>query len=681
MSIRNKEVKTANGARLLLGYLGLFLMVESIMVLLPLFILIFYPSESGCWMDFVYPAIGGFVVGALLASICLLGRKPGKFLKNQESVLLIFLWLGAVTLSAFPFFLAKNNSTLDMSYLESFFEAMSGYSTTGLTVYSGFLDQGYEFAHVFLFHRAMMQFIGGVGLVLVVTSVISDKRNVQLFNAEGHGDHLLPSMGKTAQWIFGIYIVYIAIGTVALYLCGMDLFEAFCHSVSCLATGGFSTRSGGLLYWQVGSGALPLGNQIAMEIIFMILMLLGSSSFVMHFLLFTLFARPLSGKTLKARFKSIFMDFELKFAFFLVLIVGVITTFTTMLNYAEVPSIYNDYLSVTGNSTLTFWESFRYNIFYTVSCVSTTGYANAGVLYPSTGSLAALGDFAIMTSVVTMAIGGAVGSTAGGIKQYRFGIALNDFIWNWKKKFSTNRTVSPKPMSHHGEKVEIDDAAKTEAYTYASLYIVTVLIGSCVIVMLPYTDFRSSLYNFSSALSTLGLSVFDFTVAGYGEVHSFLEYKEALASIGLSGISYNVMLVDCTIGMLFARLEIMVCIYAVKGIVYDPFVQWSKSAAIRGHVFVLKEHKTNAIKNGDFNKAEALTLVLSDYDIAYKLKIEEKGTKAKMRTRDIIKVIEGRRDKTISCLYEAAGDSEHQKYSEMIEVLNEYLPNSKRKKI
>lgn len=541
----------------------------------------------------------------------------------------MFLWLTAVMLGAFPFTLAKYHCSLDMNYAESFFEAMSGYSTTGLTVYSGFLDQGFEYAHVFLFHRAMMQFIGGVGLVLVVTSIISDKRNVRLFSAEGHNDHLLPSMGRTARWIFGIYIIYIAIGTLALWLCGMDLFEALCHSISCLATGGFSTRSSGLLYWQVGPGALPLGNQIAMEIVFMVLMLLGSSSFVMHFLLFTLFARPLSGKTLKSRFKSVFLDFELRFALILVLLVTAITTFTTILNSIQVPELYYDYFAVSGHEKLTLLESFRYNLFYTVSCVSTTGYANAGMLYPSTGSLATLGDFAIMVSVVTMSIGGAVGSTAGGIKQYRFGIAFKDFIWFWKSKFSSNRTVTPRPMSHHGEMVEIKDSDKTEAYTYSSLYIVTVLVGSAVIVMLPHTDFRSSLYNFSSALSTLGLSLFDFNVPGYGIVHSFLEYKEAMIAIGASSVPYKVMLIDCTIGMFFVRLEIMVCIYAVKGIVYDPFKHWASTAAFRGTLFSIKEQRTIAIRDGNLVKAEALTKVLDTYESAHKEKILQQGSKAK----------------------------------------------------
>lgn len=63
----------------------------------------------------------------------------------------MFLWLTAVMLGAFPFTLAKYHCSLDMNYAESFFEAMSGYSTTGLTVYSGFLDQGFEYAHVFYF--------------------------------------------------------------------------------------------------------------------------------------------------------------------------------------------------------------------------------------------------------------------------------------------------------------------------------------------------------------------------------------------------------------------------------------------------------------------------------------------------------------------------------------------------
>ncbi|GEM_PF-86894 len=684
-SFFKREKKTANGFRLLFGYLGLFMMVEGVLTLLPLAILAFYPSEWGCWMDFVIPAAGGVVLGFLLF-LLIAGRKKGKFGKRDDSLLLFLLWMSAVILGALPFFIdgivgAKTGDTgrLTMDFWESFFESMSGYSATGLTVYDGFLDSGYQFAHVFLFHRALMQFIGGVGLVLVVTSIVSDKYNLKLFFAEGHNDHLLPNMGRTARWIFLIYIVYILVGAGALWIIGMDPFEALCHSISCLATGGFSTRSSGLLYWQVGSGALSLGRQIAMETVFEVLMILGATSFVIHFLIFTIFAKPHKKGIVGKRFVALFRDFEIRFSTIIIILVTFITAAYSLFYAKEMPDLMTEYLSIHSN-TLTVGESIRYNLFNVISCLTTTGYSNCGPLSPSTGSLAALGQVSVLCSVFLMIVGGAVGSTGGGIKQYRFGVAIKEFYWSVKSRFVTHGTVTPSPITHHGEVVQISDSDKSDAYNYSFLYFSVLFIGSLALLALPYTTFGSSVYNFASALSGTGLGLFDFQV-GTTTVYSFTGYKQALLATTGDATGYYFMLAIIDVGMILGRLEILACYFAFKSFFYDPIREIIVTGKYKGLIYVLKEQKFIAIRMNKMDKAEAISMVINEYETLYEANIRVNGTHASLNSNDVRRIIVNRRDFYISAARQSEDETERNRYMYMAAELNWFLPRRLRKKI
>src|SRR5574344_917714 len=358
----------AKGFRLVFGYLGIFLMFEGVATLLPLFVAIFYPGECVVVLDFAIPAGIGVVVGAALFFGLIAGREKGHFARNDDALLLVLLWLTAVVLGSLPFYFTrlpllnpwKSDVSLNMTYTEWFFEAMSGYSATGLTVLpnSVYLDSTTPYAaqHVFLLHRAIMQFIGGVGLVLIVAGAISDRYNLKLYFAEGHNDKLMPNLGKSAKLIFGIYFGYILLGTFSLWFAGMDLFDALCHSIAALATGGFSTRSTSFAYYQTMNGqnlngisAFPV-NALAMEIITMFLMLLGATNFVLHTFL------------LRGKWKQFFKDIEVRLAI-------IVIVFFTLATAASSIYLYND-----GTVThLNFAQSLRYSVFTVISSLTTTG--------------------------------------------------------------------------------------------------------------------------------------------------------------------------------------------------------------------------------------------------------------------------------------------------------------------
>ena len=531
-----KEVK---GFRLIFGYLGIFLMFEGLVTILPLAILAFYPSEWACYLDFLIPGIGGLLLGMILFFVFVAGRPKGRFARNDDALLLVLLWICGILLGSLPFYLTRfsalsmgNDFNLHMSYSECFFESMSGYSATGLTILPNqvFLDASdlglipYPAQHVFLFHRALMQFVGGVGLVLIVAGAISDRYNLKLYFAEGHNDKLMPNLGRSAKLIFGIYAGYILLGTLAFWLSGMPIFDAFVHATAALATGGFSTRSTSLYYFAQHEGARLDGalfgvNSLAIEIIAMILMLLGATNFVLHTFL------------LRGKWKAFFKDIEIRFAIITILVFTLATTVSSVY-------LFQDGLGQTPGTS--FFTSLRYNVFNVISSLTTTGFSN----YPS---LVHLGEVAVFAGILLMMTGGGVGSTAGAIKQYRLAILLKDFQYSIRYHFASDRQVNPNPVYRLGQLKEEDASTSDEAHNYALLYILFFLFGAVVLMFMPGLGVVEALYDYGSALSGTGLDIIGYST-----------YKANYAS------AYPWLLWILSFAMFLGRLEILPLYYALR---------------------------------------------------------------------------------------------------------------------
>ena len=105
-------------------------------------------------------------------------------------------------------------------------------------------------SHLFLMHRSTILFFGGIGLVLVMLSVLSDTYGMRLYAAEGHNDRLLPNLLKSARIILTMYLCYILSGVALYCLFGMPLFDALIHSIGALSTGGFSSHAQSIGYYD-----------------------------------------------------------------------------------------------------------------------------------------------------------------------------------------------------------------------------------------------------------------------------------------------------------------------------------------------------------------------------------------------------------------------------------------------
>lgn len=480
--------KITSGYPLILNYLGIFAILIGIINLLPLILLVFKPGEAQHATGFLVSGFGAIAVG-LFVLFLFKGREKGNLKRYQDTVLVVSIWILAILISSLPFLVNGN-----YNFTQSVFEATSGYSTTGLTV----VDVNTT-PYVFLFFRSLLQFFGGVGLVLVLTSAISDKFGMRLYNAEGHSDKLMPNLIKSARMILSIYMGYIIIGSILYVIFGMSVFDAVNHSITAVATGGFSTREASIGHY----------NSVGIEIVTMLLMILGGTNFFIHLLL------------LRGKFRNVFRHIELKFLGILLLIFIPLMTMRMM-------SVYN------GN----IFHSLRIASFQFISAITGTGFQtiNSFMFLPS---------FFILALIIPMIIGAGMGSTAGGMKQYRVALAFKTMYWNIKDQLTHKKTIRTHFINRLGTKTIVEKEAIIQNYSFLMIYIVVLVVGTVIFSRFGYS-ISSSLFEFSSALGTVGLSV------------------------GITGFNaHPVILWTAIVGMFLGRLEFYVVFIAISKITID----------------------------------------------------------------------------------------------------------------
>ncbi|MGB8451518.1 MAG: TrkH family potassium uptake protein [Anaerocolumna sp.] len=430
-----------------LKYIGIMLMLVAGVILLPLLVLPFYPDEFNNIIYFIIPAAAAWVLGYLLSKIHV--PEDYRLSIGNDAIIVVGVWLLATLFSALPFILSGM-----LNFTQAYFEAMSGWTTTGLSV----VDVT-KASHVFLMFRSIIQFFGGVGIVLVVVSALSENLGMNLYISEGHNDKLLPNLARSSRLILKIYAGYFIAGIVLYVIFGMPVFDAVNHSMAALSTGGFSTQT-------LSIGAF---NSLPIELVTVILMLLGSTNFFAHMLL------------IKGKFRTFLKLGETKFTLLLIALAVPVVAMA---------SLYKVYGSIAS--------ALRISFFNIVSALTTTGFA--------TVSYNDWPDSAWLAMIILMIIGGGIGSTAGGIKSGRVYLILKQIGWSIRRKFMPERMVNkPLIIKPDGKKV-ISPEMYLEASNYAITFIVILFIGTGILIYTGYT-LKDSLFEFCSALGTVGLSV------------------------------------------------------------------------------------------------------------------------------------------------------------------------------
>ncbi|MBP5427463.1 MAG: TrkH family potassium uptake protein [Clostridiales bacterium] len=439
---------TVSGYKLVFGYLGAMLLVIGVVLLLPLLILFTYPEEICYAYCFVVPSIPCFVVGYILMKL-IRNKDTAPLNRNHDAIIVVFSWLLLIFLSAIPFILTKN-----FTFIQAVFESTSAYTTTGLSVMNS--D---SLPRIFLLFRSIGLFIGGVGLILVVSTVLSSYYGMRLYGTEGHSEKLLPNVIKTSRLILSVYSLYILLGTLAFIYFGMDWFDAINHAIAALSTGGFSTKSAGISYF----------NSIPIELVAISLMLLGGTGFLIHVLI------------TKLNFKKVLLHCETKFNIFL---------FFTVIPFFC--------FSLCQHFNFSILHSLRITLFNVVSAVTTTGFQTIPKFPLLPPSL-------FLCLIILMLIGGNTGSTSGGIKQYRMIIILKEMWWNILDKTSFRRIVRVYTVNKYGENEAIDQYEKRKVSSFIFLYLFIFLIATFIFTCFGHS-ISNSMFEVASALSGTGIS-------------------------------------------------------------------------------------------------------------------------------------------------------------------------------
>ena len=426
-------------------------MLIGLLIAAPLAVVPFYPEEALYIPSFLVPSLISAVLGF---NICFYNPQNEKLVESQPpqkrgSLPVMLAWCFAFFAGAIPFMIGGQ-----LNFIHSMFESVSGWTTTGLTVVNVTV-----MPRIFLFHRAFMQYCGGLGFIIMIAMFVQDKQSMNLYSAEGHPDRIMPSLKKTSQIIFLLYSCFLVTGSLIYWLFGMKMFDAVCHTMSALSTAGFTTQANSIGQY----GSLPI------EIITVVLMLIGSTNFAVLLLL------------VKRNFREIFRISEVRFMIGLLLVFVPLATFSLM--------------SKTGSN---FGESLMKSLFGIVATFTTTGY--------STMNYALWPPFALGLLMLLMIIGGSAGSTAGGIKLIRTYLLIRITKENVRSRLSSVRQITVPTYYRVQGKIPIDNDLINDTVGFVACYTGVFIVGTLLLTLTADCSLFDAMFEFASAFGTIGIS-------------------------------------------------------------------------------------------------------------------------------------------------------------------------------
>ena len=433
--------------RVVVAHVGFILGLVGVLMGMALASVLTAPPSTRIALGYGLPALACATIGS---AAWRRWRDPEVMLSRGEGVLVVVLaWIVASLAAAVPLAITEN-----LGASQAIFEAVSGWTTTGLSV----LDPATA-THATLLWRSLMQLAGGAGLAIVMLAAATPLGSPSLAAAEGRAELLAPHVRASTLLVLRIYVAEAVLGSVALWAVGMTPFDAINHSCGAVSTGGFSTRGASIGAW----------DSAAIEGVLMVLMILGSMNFV------TLWCM------IRGRWRAVSGNGEVRLAALVMPIAaGVLFLATVGGLYGFGP------------------RGVRIACFEAVSALTTTGY--------STVSYAAWNAMGTLVLILLMIIGGATCSTAGGVKQYRIHLLWRGVVQELRRAVRPARVVSVDGTWEGGELRPITDASLKAAGVFLFLYLTTWVLGAMLVVA-QGVDAPAALFEFASALGTVGLSV------------------------------------------------------------------------------------------------------------------------------------------------------------------------------
>jgi trk system potassium uptake protein TrkH len=450
-------------SQIIIHLMGVLLLFNGIFMFLSAFVSII--TDDGVILEISLAATTVTVFGSILM---LLTKNHSKKIQKKDGYIIVALgWILMSFSGTLPYLFTNSIS----DFTNAIFETTSGYTTTG----SSILTDIEILPKSIIFWRSTTHWIGGMGIIVLTIAILPllGVGGMQLFSAEAPGpnsDKLHPRITDTAKRLWYIYVGFTLTETILLKFAGMTFFDAINHSMSTIATGGFSTKNLSLSYWNYN----PL-----IQYIIILFMFISGANFVLSYFVFT------------GKIQKIFNDEEFKtyfiFIFISVLLVSAVLFFqvdleTTSFNH---PQVYGEVES-----------SFRHALFQVLAVITTTGFVS--------------GDFAQWTPFLTifffglMFVGGSAGSTSGGIKIVRHLLMIKSGILEFKRSLHPSAIIRTR---YNGS--ILDQSIIYNISGFFILYMLSFALGALIFGLLGL-DIESSLGVSAASLGNVGPAIGDF---------------------------------------------------------------------------------------------------------------------------------------------------------------------------
>lgn len=416
-------------------YLGTLVMYSTLLMVLPLLVaIVFGEWEPACRYLF---SIGITLFSGSILRFCYIN--PSRLNAQQAVAVVGLAWIVLGLFCSIPLYFSGHY----LSFIDAVFDGVSGLTTTGASLildldHLSYADNTFRF---------MMHLLGGLGLIVVALSlgIFGKRSGASLYRSEGRSEHVVPNVVHTTRFIAKVTAILIVMSTVlvmiVMLISGIEparaALQAFWVSISGFVTGGFTPMQQSILYYH----SMPL------EFILMVLMVMGSISFVIYSAIW------------KGNVQPFFKDIETRTTLLWIgLMVVVFTASMAASNlFSDLPTL------------------LRRGTFMIISSFTTTGFSVISV----NQLLTVLTSGAFFSLALVMAVGGGTGSTAGGIKVYRVGIIAKSIVSTVKQAVAPNSARVVVSYNHMGRRI-LSPVVVKEAMTVFILYVITYVIGALI---------------------------------------------------------------------------------------------------------------------------------------------------------------------------------------------------------
>lgn len=403
---------------------GILMIGIGLMCLIPLIVNVIYFEFD--MLSFIVPATISIVFGCFFINYFdktthEIGLKHGMLSSS-------FAWLWAGIIGGIVFTLSTNIPLID-----GIFESVSALTGTGITIFGNVEI----LPHGVLFFRALEQWIGGLGVIIIVLRFITTSGSIssRLYTSEARDERLKPSTKNTIKIIVQIYVFYTIVGAVLLVLAGMPIFDAVCNTFCLISTGGMAVKNANIGYYH---------NDL-IYLISIVIMIIGATSFLVHY------------NIIRTKGKSLIGDLQFK-------IIICVIAFVSLMFYFISDIIPMDVL------------------FTVTSVITTTGASVASV-----ETMAVWPSFVIVCLMCLMLIGGSNGSTVGAIKLLRAIIFFKGVYQNVKEIISPINSVVPVKLNGKS----VSEAEIGNAGNFIAIYMMFILVTWGLFCLFGYDPFKS----------------------------------------------------------------------------------------------------------------------------------------------------------------------------------------------